>query len=504
MTEQVPSYADDPETSYPPDAVHDGPDEVVTDDFPNPYAASPQDADAYRAGYHEGAFGDHATTPPDDLDATLAPIWEEGNTAGLRRFAAYRKGFREGIEATLAKEQPTMPSEWHGELEPVWTAGCDAGIARANEIHSLIRSKAQGSPDLDEPSGPVHEYVADGVRWYLQEYGDGKQAVLIGSDGQAYALDHRIFPTYERLGTLRRPLGPPTSDTLAVGDGTGFYATFRDGEIYYTDKYGGHAVRGAIREFWHSLGAPTDLGSLGYPTSDRMDDLVDGGWAQTFERGDIFQWAGSHTPIHLRDIEIHYRGMNCFGDQGGPNPDEPRPIISVIGPSVPAPDGSSAPERAWTITGPEESALGGGSYPRDLPIYHGRASDIAAVAVTLLEIDDGGHTDEYRANIETGIRAAVGTVAGTTAAAGALPVSALILWLGQEGAGPVAEAVTDALGTEDDEIGSCTFQLSPRLLFEMAGRPRQREQDVEFHFGHEALLTDGDASYKVYFDVRFV
>jgi hypothetical protein len=93
-----------------------------------------------------------------------------------------------------------------------------------------------------------------------------------------------ILDAYLRLGGHRSTLGPPSADDACTADRTGRYAHFGTASsIYSTDRTGAHAVSGAIRAKWASLG--WEKSTLGYPTSDEFD--IPGGRRSTFERGRI-------------------------------------------------------------------------------------------------------------------------------------------------------------------------------------------------------------------------
>lgn len=93
-----------------------------------------------------------------------------------------------------------------------------------------------------------------------------------------------LLDAYLRLGGHTSPLGPPSSDDVCTADRRGRFAHFGTaGSIYSTDQTGAHAVQGAIRAKWVSLGS--ERSSLGYPTSDEFD--IPGGRRSTFEHGRI-------------------------------------------------------------------------------------------------------------------------------------------------------------------------------------------------------------------------
>ncbi|MEQ0558614.1 AbfB domain-containing protein [Amycolatopsis sp. NEAU-NG30] len=92
-----------------------------------------------------------------------------------------------------------------------------------------------------------------------------------------------ILATYLRLSG-HPALGVPVTDEACTSDKAGRFVNFAGGgSIYSVDRAGAHAVLGAIRAKWLSLGG--EKSTLGYPTSDEV--AIPGGRRSTFERGRI-------------------------------------------------------------------------------------------------------------------------------------------------------------------------------------------------------------------------
>ncbi|WP_432522571.1 N-acetylmuramoyl-L-alanine amidase [Kineococcus sp. SYSU DK006] len=101
-------------------------------------------------------------------------------------------------------------------------------------------------------------------------------------------------PKYASLGWERSALGFPTADTTDFPGGTGSATHFQGGSIYRRAGGRPHAVLGAIRATWASMGWETS--ALGYPTSDEHD--VPGGRASDFEGGQL-RWNRSTGAVRL-------------------------------------------------------------------------------------------------------------------------------------------------------------------------------------------------------------
>ncbi len=86
------------------------------------------------------------------------------------------------------------------------------------------------------------------------------------------------------------PLGYPTTDTVCGLHGGGCFQHFQTGSIFSSTVGGARVVWGAIRDRWAATG--WDFGSLGYPTTEEICGLRDGGCYQGFERGTVY-WSGA-------------------------------------------------------------------------------------------------------------------------------------------------------------------------------------------------------------------
>jgi len=99
----------------------------------------------------------------------------------------------------------------------------------------------------------------------------------------AHEVRGSIAQTWLALGGHRSALGYPRSSETGLPDGRGRVNRFEGGEVYWSPTTGAHEVRGAIRQRWQALGA--ERGALGYPTS--SERAVPGGRAGSFERGTL-------------------------------------------------------------------------------------------------------------------------------------------------------------------------------------------------------------------------
>jgi uncharacterized protein with LGFP repeats len=99
----------------------------------------------------------------------------------------------------------------------------------------------------------------------------------------AHVLRGPVLDAWGANGWERGALGYPTTDVTVPPDGKGAFAHFEGGSIYWSPTTGAHALRGAVLQAWAGTG--WEKGRLGYPTSDAQ--RVSGGTRTDFQRGYI-------------------------------------------------------------------------------------------------------------------------------------------------------------------------------------------------------------------------
>ncbi|MDQ0662843.1 uncharacterized protein with LGFP repeats [Arthrobacter ulcerisalmonis] len=85
-------------------------------------------------------------------------------------------------------------------------------------------------------------------------------------------------------------LGYPTTDEVGGLKNGGVYQNYQGGAIIWSPATGAHISVGAIRSIWASTGF--ESGRLGYPTSDEYATGNDGGVAQNYQGG-VIHWSPS-------------------------------------------------------------------------------------------------------------------------------------------------------------------------------------------------------------------
>ena len=94
-----------------------------------------------------------------------------------------------------------------------------------------------------------------------------------------------IRTTWASTGFENGYMGYPTSDEVGGLKNGGAYQTYQNGAIVWSENTGARVSVGGIRTIWASTGY--ENGYLGYPTSNEIGGLKDGGVYQMYEGGAI-------------------------------------------------------------------------------------------------------------------------------------------------------------------------------------------------------------------------
>jgi L,D-peptidoglycan transpeptidase YkuD (ErfK/YbiS/YcfS/YnhG family) len=113
-------------------------------------------------------------------------------------------------------------------------------------------------------------------------------SIVWSAAGGAHTLAGAIRSKWAAAGAQNGRLGYPTSDEGRGLRNGGAYQSFQGGRIHWSSATGAHITRGAILSAWAASGY--ERGLLGYPTSDEIGGLKDGGSYQTFQGG-IIHWS---------------------------------------------------------------------------------------------------------------------------------------------------------------------------------------------------------------------
>ncbi len=251
-------------------------------------------------------------------------------------------------------------------------------VAEANRAISNKHNRLGGEGGfLGRSIGDLTE--CDRGDGFFQHFSGG--SIFWSRQTGAHEVHGAIREKWESLGWEKSFLGFPLTDETVTPDGQGQYNHFQGGSIYWSPSTGAFEVHGAIRDRWASLGWEQSF--LGYPVSNEMD-FDAGGRISVFQHGVIYWWPDVGA-IELRDVIIHYTGINCFGEtDDGSASNEPYVCFGTITPS-----GTSA-----SRTRVYEGVDSGESQPDLIELYRGMAKGIR-LSVLLMEHDEVD-PDKYR------------------------------------------------------------------------------------------------------------
>jgi uncharacterized protein with LGFP repeats len=264
---------------------------------------------AHSGGFNTSTFGVSMLGNYDVVDTTPAMI-QSVSAIIAWKFALYGvdpagtttlTSSGGGTSRFAAGRQVALPTVFaHRE---VGSTACPGryGFARMGEIRAGVSDRMRGVSDgiaeryaadqglrttLGAPVGSPR--IEDGVRW--QQYAHGR--MYWSPSTGVHALWGDILARYLALGGPR-VLGAPTSDHLPTPSGTGYYATFQVGSIYWTLGVGPRWVKGWVLDRYGALNR--EAGLLGYPTSEELPAA--GGVYQQFQGGVVYSSAstGAHA-----------------------------------------------------------------------------------------------------------------------------------------------------------------------------------------------------------------
>jgi hypothetical protein len=150
-----------------------------------------------------------------------------------------------------------------------------------------------------------------------------------------------------------------------------------------------------------------------------------------------------------------------------------------------------------------ENVDAGESVRDDIELYRGHPYG-ASLSVVLME-HDFGDPDKFRAVVKTAVDEAS---KGITVAVGAIPAVGPFVALAAGGLlteyGPkIVDAVNTGLDTQDDHVGSVSFQVTAKNMVTMARAALKDSKGIPYHL-ESPLITGLGASYKVYVRIQTV
>jgi hypothetical protein len=222
-------------------------------------------------------------------------------------------------------------------------------------------------------------------------------------------------------------------------------------------------------------------------------------FVQHYRGGDLHFEDGKTRGDNLRAAVVTYKGIHCFGNPGFLKSDSVYVIVSVY-----SPENTQA---TVTMKFPDDS--GGGLYD-DLEQDQDRTSGVADMWVKnpqplIIEpLVMGSSLLGDSQKVKNAVSDAAKQAADEAAAAEGVPLTSAELDAIGAAVGGIAGAILGSLGLTDGVRGrpqTITLHWDDLLALP----PASSKQFGKINYNIESpILTDGDASYKVYFDVQIL
>jgi hypothetical protein len=172
-----------------------------------------------------------------------------------------------------------------------WSPVTDAHLSTPGAIRNLwISTKSEGGR-LGYPTSDEISGLRNGGVY--QTYQGG--TVYWSPSTGAHISTGGIRSVWLKFGAQNGAMGYPTSEEITGLVNGGVYQSYQGGAIYWSPKTGAHITTGGIRAAWGRFGY--EHGKMGYPTSDENYNLRDGGVYQTYQGGAIY-WSPA-TGAHI-------------------------------------------------------------------------------------------------------------------------------------------------------------------------------------------------------------
>ncbi|CAN7459297.1 M43 family zinc metalloprotease [Arthrobacter sp. LjRoot78] len=176
-----------------------------------------------------------------------------------------------GVQIRVNDITSTSASVTVDSVSPAIVSQLDQAAAR-NSLGSPVRAAALGLANY----GAYRDYQRGTAVW--------------SAASGAYESTGAIRNTWLWSGMESGPLGYPVTDEIGGLVSGGVYQMYQGGAIVWSPVTGAHTSRGAIRVAWGGVGY--ESGTLGYPVASEVGGLRNGGANQDFQRGSIV-WSAS-------------------------------------------------------------------------------------------------------------------------------------------------------------------------------------------------------------------
>lgn len=140
---------------------------------------------------------------------------------------------------------------------------------------------------------PVADPVTDATTGSIRQNFQRGSISASSAAAEPFLLSQAIAAEWDQVGGTSGVLGSATSSTVNGLTGGGSFQNFLHGAIHASPATGAHYTAGPIGNVWASSG--WEQGPLGYPTSDPVGGLRNGGTYQNFARGAIYSAPSTGT-----------------------------------------------------------------------------------------------------------------------------------------------------------------------------------------------------------------
>lgn len=241
-------------------------------------------------------------SPASGAHLSVGPIRDKWATTG---FESGQLGYPVSDVVYGLKEGGAFQNYQGGAI--LWTPANGALIS-IGSIRSVWAGQGFESGALGYPT--TDEYTINGG--VAQNYQGG--VITATAAGGTHAVTGEFFRKYE---SVNRSLGYATSDQVAIRDG-GYYQNFQYGSILWSPATGAHTSFGGTRAAWAQTGF--ENGPLGYPTSDEVG--VTGGVYQSYQGGAIYWSPATGGRVLLSDYNAKFDAVGGLGTLGFPETDK--------------------------------------------------------------------------------------------------------------------------------------------------------------------------------------
>ena len=177
----------------------------------------------------------------------------------------------------------------------VWSPVTGAQLSLNGPIRSSWLQQGGETGALGYPTGPQTCGLANGGCY--QDFGGGA-IIWSAASGAQVSLSGPIRSLWAATGYENGSLGYPTSNQVCGLKDGGCYQNYQNGAIIWSPATGAQvSPSGPIRSLWATTGY--ENGSLGYPTSNQVCGLKDGGCYQNYQHGAIIWSPASGGQISL-------------------------------------------------------------------------------------------------------------------------------------------------------------------------------------------------------------